>query len=240
MSATMPAGAVPAPLSWTLVRRRFGTAEWDAALRATAVVGLIAIPFVVLVPGVEPLIGLALTTLWLRGPAAGVMPVGLEPVLMLYGRMYPAWLVTLVAACASAYAEFLSLQLVRGVMAMRMLERVQHSVQGSRVMRLFNRSPAAAVAIAAVSPIPDWITRTLAAVARYPSRRYVLADTIGRIPKLWIPAALGSVVAIPRSWLVATAVASIVLGGAAGIWKWMRVKHDGSRDRYTPRVPALD
>ena len=218
------AGAAPAPLSYVLFRRRFGSAEWDAALRATGVVGLVAIPLVLLVPGVEPLIGLALTTLWLRGPAAGVMPVGLEPVLMLYGRLYPAWLVTLVAACASAYAEILSLQLMRGVMAMRMLERVRHTVQGSRVMRLFGRSPAAAIAIAALSPIPDWITRTLSAVARYPTRRYVLADTLGRLPKLWIPAALGTVVAIPDRWLIAAAVGSIVIGGVAGIWRWLSVQ----------------
>jgi len=226
MNAAMltDAGAVPAPLSYVLFRRRFGTPEWDAALRATGVVGLIALPLVQLVPGVEPLIGLALTTLWLRGPAAGVMIVGLEPVLMLYGRLYPAWVVTLVAAGASAYAEYLSLHLMRGVMAMRMLERAQRSVQGSRIMRLFKRSPAAAVAIAAVSPIPDWITRTLAAVARYPARRYVLADTLGRLPKLWIPAALGTVVAIPGRWLIAASIGSVAIGGAVGIWRWLSVQ----------------
>jgi uncharacterized membrane protein YdjX (TVP38/TMEM64 family) len=210
------------PMTWH--RRRLGTPEWDAALRATGVVGLLAIPIVTFVRGSEPLIGLVLATLWMRGPASAFIPAGLEPVLMLYGRLYPAWLVTLVAAAASAYAEILSLHLVRGVMATRLFGRLRATVQGSRMMRLFERRPALAIAIAAASPIPDWITRTLAAVARYPARRYVLADTIGRLPKLWIPAALGTVIAIPDGWLVGAAIGSIAVGGVAGIWKWWNVK----------------
>jgi uncharacterized membrane protein YdjX (TVP38/TMEM64 family) len=222
------AGALPAPLYHTFFQRRFGTPEWDAALRATGVVGLVAIPFVLFVPGVEPLIVLALTTLWFRGPAAGVMPVGIEPLLMLYGRHYPVWVVTLVAACSSAYAEILSLHLMRGVMATRLLARLQRSVQASRMMRLFNRSPAAAIAIAAVSPFPDWITRTLAAVARYPAWRYVLADTIGRLPKLWVPIALGTVVGIPDGWLVGLAAGSLVFGAVAGMWHWRSMQRTRS------------
>lgn len=221
------ADAVPAPVTWH--RRRFGTPEWDAAIRATGVVGLLAIPVVALMPGAEPLIGLALATLWMRGPASAFIPAGLEPVLMLYGRMYPAWLVTLVAAAASAYAEVLSLHLVRGVMATRLLARMRTGVQGSRVMRLFERRPALAIAFAAMSPIPDWITRTLAAVARYPARRYVLADTLGRLPKLWIPAALGTVLTIPDGWLLGAALGSIVIGGAIGIWRWRRMQRTQAR-----------
>jgi len=238
MSTALACPSLAAPgMPAGLLRRRFGTREWDAALRATGVVGLLAIPVILFVPGAEPMIGLVLTTLWMRGPASAFLPVGLEPVLMLYGRLYPAWLVTLVAAGASAYAEVLSLHLVRGVMATRLLDRVRGSVQGSRVMRLFNRHPAVAIAIAAASPIPDWITRTLAAVARYPARQYVLADTLGRLPKLWIPAALGTVLAIPDAWLVAAAAGSIAIGGAAGIWKWWTMQRNHTR---RARRPARD
>lgn len=212
-----------------LLLRRFGSPEWDLALRATGMVGVFAIPVLLFVPGAEPMLGLVLATLWMRGPASAFIPAGLEPVLMLYGRHYPVWQVTLVAAGASAYAEVLSLHLVRGVMAARLLDRARRSVQGSRVMPLFNRYPAATIAITAVSPIPDWITRTLAAVSGYPTRRYVVADTLGRLPKIWIPAALGTVIAIPNSWLVAISVGSIGIGGTVGIWKWWRMKRSHSR-----------
>jgi len=226
--ACPPATGAPV-MHVSLLNRRFGSRELDAALRATGVVGLIGIPIMLFVPGAEALVGLVLATLWMRGPASAFLPVGLEPVLMLYGRLYPAWQVALVAGGASACAEVISLHLVRGVMAMRLLGRARDSVQGSRMMGLFNRQPAAAVALAAISPIPDWITRTLAAVARYPAWRYVLADTLGRLPKLWLPAALGTVIAIPDRWLAGVAVGTMVFGGAAGLWKWWRLKRPERR-----------
>jgi uncharacterized membrane protein YdjX (TVP38/TMEM64 family) len=234
--ACLPEPAAPSPTG-PLLLRRFGSPEWDAALRATGMVGVLAIPVLLFLPRAEPMLGLVLATLWMRGPASAFIPAGLEPVLMLYGRLYPVWMVTLVAAGASAYAEVLSLHLVRGVMATRLLARARLSVQGSRVMRLFNRHPAAAIAITASSPIPDWITRTLAAVSGYPLWRYVLADTLGRLPKIWIPAALGTVIAIPNSWLVAISAGSIVCGGAVGIWKWWSMQRTPSR---RARALALD
>mgnify|MGYP001576763256 CR=1 FL=1 len=217
----VPVAAMRVP---AILAQRLGNREWDAALRATAVVGLAAIPIVQWVPQAAPLIPLVLTTLWMRGPLSAFIPAGLEPVLMLYGRLYPAWLVTLVAAAASAYAEILSLHLVRGVMDLRALGRVRLGVNGSRLMRLFQRRPALAVAVAAVSPIPDWITRTLAAVSRYPAARYVAADTLGRLPKLFIPAALGAVLNVPAGWLLGLSAGSVVFGAGAGTWKWWHSK----------------
>jgi uncharacterized membrane protein YdjX (TVP38/TMEM64 family) len=171
------------------------------------------------------LVPLALTTLWMRGPLSGAIPVGLEPVLMLYGRIYPPWLVTLVAAGASAIAEAVSLRLMRGMFGLSMLERVRHSVHGSKVMRQFERRPQLAIAFTALSPVPDWITRTLAAVSRYPIGRYVLADTIGRLPKLFIPAALGMVLPIPERLLFAVTIGSIAIGAVvvgARLWRGRR------------------
>lgn len=217
---TAGTGMVESARHAPLLSRRFGNREWDAVLRATMVIGLLAIPVIALVPGAEPYVVLALFTLWFRGPLGVTSLMGMEPMLMMYGRLYPVWLVTLVAAVASAYAEVISLHLMRGVMAMRMLERARGNVAGSRMMRLFNRRPAVAIAVTAFSPIPDWITRTLAAVSRYPAARYVVADTIGRLPKLWIPAALGSVFLIPSGLLVAVIAGSLLIGTTAAWWRW--------------------
>jgi len=214
-----------------LLRRRFGSREADAVLRATLVAALAALPVIWLVPGSEPFVLLALTTFWFRGPLGMFSFVGLEPVLMLYGRLYPPWLVTAVAATASVYTEIFSLHLVRGVMALRLMDRLQHSVRGSRLMRLFNRRPAIAIAVAAVSPVPDWVTRTLGAVSRYPARRYVTADTIGRLPKFFIPAALGSILVIPAGWLVALAAGAMGVGLAAGVVRMVGMRGQGAGSR---------
>lgn len=203
-----------------LLRRRFGSPGADAVLRATFVVVLAAIPLVALVPQAAVFIPLVLSTLWLRGPLSGVFPIGLEPVLMAYGAAYAPWLVTLVAACASAYAELLSLHLLRGVVSLRWLERLRGGIRGSRVMKLFERRPFLAVALTALSPVPDYITRTLAAVSGYSVTRYVIADTLGRTPKLFIPAALGAALRLPAGLLLAVFAGSLVAGITMTVIRW--------------------
>jgi uncharacterized membrane protein YdjX (TVP38/TMEM64 family) len=212
MESTPPRLTIP-----SILRRRFGDADWDAALRATGVVGVVAIPLVLLVPRAEGLVMLVLAVLWLRSPAAAFSMIGLEPLLMLYGRLYPVWLVVVVATVASVVVEVISVRVMRGVMALRLLERVRGHVRGSRLMALFQRKPAVAIAVAAFSPVPDWVTRSIGAVARYPIARYVLADTIGRLPKIWIPVALGSIIVLPAGLLLAVSGGSVLLGAAAAL-----------------------
>lgn len=204
--------------------RRIGTPGVDAVLRATGIAGLVAIPIIVLVPSASAFVPLVLSTLWLRGPISGFIPVGLEPLLMAYGASYPAWLVTLIAAGASAYAEFVSMHVVRGVVDLPRLASMSNRLQGSRVMRLFERRPLLAIALTAVSPIPDYITRSLAAVSRFPIGRYVAADTIGRLPKLFVPAAIGATLHIPASWLIGTVVGSLALGALLAFGKWRHMR----------------
>lgn len=203
---------------------RVGTPGVDAVLRATGVACLLGIPIVLLVPSASAFVPLVLSTVWLRGPISGFIPVGLEPLLMAYGATYPPWLVTLIAACASAYAEFVSMHVVRGVVGLPQLSTMSDRLQGSRIMRLFERRPLLAIAMTAVSPVPDYITRTLAAVSRFPIARYVAADTVGRLPKLFVPAALGATLHIPTSWLIGTVVGSVAVGAlvAFGRWRHMR------------------
>lgn len=200
--------------------RRFGNRDWDAALRSTGIVGGLAIPCVLYVPGIEPLVLLVLAVLWLRSPAAAFSMIGLEPLLMLYGRLYPVWVVVAVATAASVVVEIISLRVMRGVMALRLLDRVRGHVQGSRLMGMFRKRPMVAVALAAFSPVPDWVTRSIGAVARYPIGRYVAADTAGRLPKIWIPVALGSVFVVPAAWLLVISVGSIALGAFAAVAHW--------------------
>lgn len=205
-----------------IATRQLGNAGWDIVVRGSGLIALVAIPVVLLIPQSESLTILTLATIWMRGPASALMPVGLEPVLMLFGRLHSPLLVAVVAAVASAYAEVLSLHMARGVLELRRLDQIRGSIQGSRMMRLFNRSPFFAVWFSALSPIPDWITRTLAAAARYPAGRYVLADTIGRFPKLWAAAALGNWLSVSTHTLGVLVGASFATALAVGAWKLYR------------------
>jgi uncharacterized membrane protein YdjX (TVP38/TMEM64 family) len=207
-----------------------GRSEWAAALRAMLVIAAILIPIAVAVPAAWPWVRLIVVTLWFRGPVGVLIPVGLEPVLMTYGRIHPPFLVAMVALIGSAVGELVSLRLMRGVFALEACERLRRTVDGARVMRLFRASPFVAVAVGALSPIPDWMTRSFAAVSRYSPVRYILADTVGRIPKLWIAAAAGTVISVTWQALIALVAAQVVLG--VGLW-WWRTR----RPRCLPNGP---
>lgn len=200
----------------------------DAILRVTGVVGLLLIAILQLVPGSAAFLPLIFATLLFRGPASGLVPIGVEPVLMLYGQQYSPWWVAGIAVVASAYAEFISQHLVRGVLELPALERTRNGVSHSRIMRLFDKRPALAIAITALSPIPDVITRVLAAASRYPVGRYVVADAIGRFPKLYLPAALATTLRIPPTVLWMIVGGSIAMAGGLAAWRWTqrgRLRH---------------
>ena len=173
-----------------------GRQEWGEAMRASLLVCACCLSIAWLVPAARPWMPLVLSTIWLRGPIGFLIPVGLEPVLMEYGARHPPLAVLAVAALASAAAETISLRVMRGVVTLDVIARTSRAWRGSRVVRLFARRPGLAVAFGALSPVPDWITRSLAAVSGYSPARYVLADTIGRAPKLWLAVAAGGFVSI--------------------------------------------
>jgi uncharacterized membrane protein YdjX (TVP38/TMEM64 family) len=129
-----------------------------------------------------------------------------------------------VAALASAAAETVSLRVMRGMAALHVLARPADALRESRVARLFARQPGLAVAFGALSPVPDWMTRSLAAVSGYPMVRYVLADTIGRMPKLWLAVAAGSLVTIDPALTRGLLLSQLLLMGTIVVVKRVRAR----------------
>jgi hypothetical protein len=84
------------------------------------------------------------------------------------------------------------------------------------VTALFARRPFLAIWICAWSPLPDWAARILAAHSRYPVHRYLAAFVVGRIPKFWFLAAVGSYW-MPTGWTVVAIAAGSALVTLMGI-----------------------
>lgn len=206
-----------------------GRREWLAAMQATLGACACCLLVAWLAPPVRPWVPLVLSVLWFRGPIGFLLPVGLEPVLMEYGASHPLVAVVAITAVASAVAETISLRVMRGMASLEALTGARQSLRDSRIVRLFERRPGAAVAFGALSPVPDWITRSLAAVSGYHPVRYVMADTLGRLPKLWIPAAAGGLVPLDPTLTRAFLVSQFLLvGGVLGL-RWIRSRRRARR-----------
>jgi uncharacterized membrane protein YdjX (TVP38/TMEM64 family) len=199
----------------TLTRRR-GNLAWDGLIRASGVLGLLAIPATLRLPDFGALSGFVLVTMWLNGPLAPFFPASYEPVLMLYGRMYSPLLVATCGMAATLYIEYLNYYLYRRLLHTRVLDPLRQSAAVNWIIKVFQRSPFFAVWLCAWSPLPYWSVRFLSPVSGYPVSKHLWATFLGRFPRLWFFAALGLWWHASGSLLLGISVGSVVL--AVAVW----------------------
>jgi uncharacterized membrane protein YdjX (TVP38/TMEM64 family) len=195
-----------------ILSRRYGTAEWDAVLRATGVAALLALYPTYHWPAVAGLVGFFCLTLFMSGPITVVVPAMFEPLLMVTGRVYPPLLVALVGVAGNLYMDNINYHLFDAAIRHPRLEKARNSRVVQRILALFQRSPFFAVWLCSWSPIPYWIVSTLAPLSRYPKRKYLLATFLGRFPRVWFFASLGLVVPISSQVLVTYVACAIAVG----------------------------
>ena len=209
-----------------VVLKRRGTPQWDAVLRGTGVVALLALYPAVRWPDIAGLVGFLCVTIFVNGPLAPLLPATYEPVLMLVGRVYPPLLVAIVGVAGTLYVEFLNYHLYRAAILHPRLDKARSSTWVRRTVALFRRSPFLCVWLCAWSPLPYWAVRILAPLSNYPVRPYLLATFLGRAPRLWFFAALGLVLPIPTPLLLAVTVLMIGLAGAIALLRRPRAATD--------------
>lgn len=208
--------------------RRRGTPVWDGILRATGVLGLVAIGLVLWWPPVAGLVGFLCITIFVNGPLAPLLPATYEPVLMIAGRVYPPLVVALVGIAGTLYVEFLNYHLYRKALYHPRLERARDSRVVRATVALFERAPFFTVWLCSWSPLPYWAVRFLAPLAGYPVRPYLLATFLGRAPRLWFFAALGLYVSVSTRILAGATLAMICIAVTIAT---LRGRHEVRRAR---------
>jgi uncharacterized membrane protein YdjX (TVP38/TMEM64 family) len=214
---------------------RHGTKAWDGLIRLSGAIGLIGIPLVVLLPDAGGLIAFALASVWVHGPASPLLPATYEPILILFGQLYPPFLLAVIGTAANLLAEYLNYHLYGELLAQRVLDRVTNDPRLLRLVGQFNRRPFLTTWIVAWSPLPDWTVRILAPLGRYPVRPWLVAMGLGRLPRFWLLAAAGTWIHLDPMvvrWLV---VIPGVVVALAIIRVWSRSRH-----RLPPDVPVAE
>lgn len=174
------------------MKRRFGNPAWDGVVRGSGLLSLAAIPVVVKVPQAAIFTGFALVTIWLNGPISPFLPAAYEPVLVIMGRLYSPVLIAVLGTAATMYVELLNYKLYEKVVMSRSLNKLRDSGAMRTVLKLYRKAPFLTIWLAGLSIIPMWTVRLISPMAGYSTARYMLAAALGRLPKLWIFAALGA------------------------------------------------
>ena len=194
-----------------------GTPAWDGLIRMSGGIGLLGIPLVLLLPATGALVAFALASVWVHGPASPFLPATYEPILFAYGRFYPAVLLAFIGTAANLVAEYLNYQLYKELLARRALDRLTNDRRLLKLVALFNRRPFLTSWFISWSPFPDWTIRILAPLARYPVWPWLAAMGLGRFPRYWLLASLGTWISLDGRILAWLAVipASVVMIGLA-------------------------
>jgi len=188
--------------------KRRGDIRWDYLIRGTGVIALLGIPAVLLFPRSVPLVWLGIVSLPASGPLGPIMPAALEPVVMEAAKYEHAIWVTLVALATYVYMEHLNWHIYAWVLDRRALAAVRDNRWVKSGVRRFGRAPFWTVVFFAATPLPCWAIRVVAILHRYRLKPYLLATAVGRFPRIFLYAWLGSFLRIPTLALVAVIVGS--------------------------------
>jgi hypothetical protein len=95
----------------------------------------------------------------------------------------------------------------------------------------------------AVTPLPFWVVRGLAILHHYPLRRFMVATAIGRFPRFFAYAWLGSAFSIPTYIIVAIIILGAVVAIGARVVRGepilADVMVDGVQQKDAGVVPAI-
>jgi len=174
-----------------------------------ALAGILLIAFT---PTLGELAVLVSLTLFVNGPYSMFLPTAHEPILMVFGRLYPPILVAALATAGTVAAEYVNYRLYVAMLSAPGLRRLPDTPVGRRVSAWFRVQPFLTLVLCALTPIPFWIARILASMTQYPMRRYLAAAALGRFPRQWFYAAAGLFLPLTnREILVIGLAATLVL-----------------------------
>lgn len=213
--------------AWRFLTRERGDRTWDGVVRGTGLLAAASVPLVLLLPETAAMAGFVLVTIWVNGPISPVLPATYEPILMLFGRVYDPLLVAAFGTAGTLYVEWLNYHLYRAVLSLDAASAFREKRMVRKVVDLFERKPFLAVWLCSWSVLPYWPVRILAAVAGYPVKRHLTATLLGRFPRLWFFAALGTWWDVPDRWLVWATVAGIAVGVTVWVWRRRRGEEPG-------------
>lgn len=200
---------IAAPSVWFRPR---GDRRWDWFLRGTVAAALAGIGLATTLPSAIPLVWLAVVSVPANSPLSPVLPTLFEPIVIEAGKFADPWSVSAVALGGYMYTEYVNWHLYAWVLQRDKAAWLRRQRWVQRSVEYFSRAPFASVVVFAFTPLPFWVARGLAILRRYPLGPYLLATAVGRWPRFFLYAWLGSAVRIP-AWVLVV----VIVGGAVAV-----------------------
>ncbi len=199
--------------AWYFLTKPRGDRRWDLFLRATGLAALVLIPIPLLFPSTAPLVWLAIVGIPANSPLSPILPTVFDPLIIEIGKYAPAFTVTCVATGVYLYTEFLNWHIYAWVLNWDRLDGFRDNRWVGWGVDRFATAPITTIIFFAATPLPFWVARSLAILHHYSLKRFMLATAVGRFPRFFAYAWLGSALSIPTYLIIAV----IVLGAMVAI-----------------------
>ncbi len=183
--------------------------SWDPMMYSCLVAGVATVLACSVFPTCTELAVFTWLMFFTSGPTSTFLPSASEPLLMAFGKLYPPLALAGLGVVGIALVEWVNYRVFGAVMHTDSLTRVRSARLTRRITACFAIQPFVTTAVAALTPMPFWVVRICGVLAQYPMPRFILATAIGRFPRIWLFAFLGT--ALPLSG------SAILLGGGAVI-----------------------
>ena len=125
-----------------------------------------------------------------------------EPVILYFGKFYPAWTAALVATAGTLITEIINYSIFRVLADLKTFRRIYASRLIVRLVALFRKAPFPTLWVAGLTPVPFYPFRFLVVLARYPLPLYALAVLLSRFPRFYILALIGNKFHIPDGLII--------------------------------------
>lgn len=132
-----------------------------------------------------------------------VIPMPYEPVMVIMGAMYAPVLAATAAACGNLAACLIDYEAITYAFKHQALQKIQQKDIYQGAVFYFLKAPFLCIVIAAFAPfIPFYIFRVLSPTSGYPLKKYMVAVFVGRWPRYFLFAFMGSALLPARLLLV--------------------------------------
>ncbi|HVP91120.1 MAG TPA: VTT domain-containing protein [Terriglobales bacterium] len=133
-----------------------------------------------------------------------------EPVILFFGKFYPAWVVALTATAGTLITEVINYTIFESLADLRTFQRICRGRLVCYLAGLFRKAPFPTLWIAGLTPVPFYPFRFLVAMTRYPLPLYALAVALSRFPRFFLLAFLGRAFAVPNGVIIGLFVALLI------------------------------
>ncbi len=141
-----------------------------------------------------------------------------EPGMIYFGKLFPPVLVAAVGGLGTAAAAFLDYHSFSRVVRIKRLQRLyrdKHLYELAR--RFFQRYPTATLAVAGFLPLPFAPFKFMAVSSGHTEEQYIFAVAVGRIPRYYLLALLGSAWNLPNEGILILLVALVLVSVASAV-----------------------